>query len=96
MLTIEQLDGLERGDQLDLPGLFPGLTDAPVVLLVSGRGPDGVAFEGRYFGVLLGHWTAFEQGGSIGWRYRKPPRGGQGDGAGAGGQGDWLAPGMDP
>ena len=86
MLTNEQLASLEIGDQLDLPGLFLGLTDEPVVLLVTEVGSSERTVEGRYFGVLLGYWTAFEQGGSVGWRYRKPS---------VGGQGDWLAPGME-
>ena len=76
MLKVEELERLEVGDQLDLPGLFPGLTTEPVVLHVTLVAPTGqggrLTAEGRYFGVFLGRWTARNKDGSVEWRRQKP------------------------
>jgi len=76
MLDESTFYGLEVGDQLDLPGLFPGLTTEPVVLHVTLVAPTGqggrLTAEGRYFGVLLGRWTARNKDGSVEWRRQKP------------------------
>ena len=72
MLKVDELEKLEVGDQIELPGLFPGLTPEPVVLRVTLVERGGLTAEGRYFGVHLGCWTARSKSGLVEWRRQKP------------------------
>ena len=76
MLKVDELEKLEVGDQIELPGLFPGLSPEPVVLRVTLVAPTGqgggLTADGRYFGVHLGYWTARSKGGLVEWRRQKP------------------------
>jgi hypothetical protein len=74
MLDASTFDRLEPGDQLELPGLFKGLTGEPVRLLVTAREPHRIEVEGSYFGVPVGRWTARLDAGVVTWRVLEPGR----------------------
>ena len=74
MLEVSTFDRLEPGDQLELPGLFRGLTGEPVRLLVVSREPNRIEVEGSYFGVPIGRWAARLRDGAVEWRALQPEK----------------------
>lgn len=71
MLTVEQFDDLQVGDQIEVGQIFGRLTQEPVVLLASQKRKDGqvMEFVVTYLGVTLGRWCCFRKGGALEWQF---------------------------
>jgi hypothetical protein len=69
MLSVEELDGLKVGEEVEADGLFTPLTKEPLVLRVKGRTANSVDFVVTYFGVTLGKWHATRDLGGVKWRF---------------------------
>lgn len=69
MLTVEDLQSLEVGDLIELPGLFRGLSQEPIAIAVIEVDPNErrIVGEGTYFGIRIGCWAAQVKSGRVEW-----------------------------
>lgn len=60
MMTVEEFQSLEPGDEVEVGPLFAGLSSEPVTLTVTHPRFDAVTrvFTARWHNVTLGQWTA--------------------------------------
>jgi hypothetical protein len=69
VVSVDELDAMKVGDEIEADGLFPPLSKEPLVLRASARTEDSVDFVVTYFGVTLGKWQATQDGGSVKWKF---------------------------
>ena len=68
MLSLEDFELLQVGDQIEAPGLFQNLDPKePVVLCVNSIEGDVKAFLVTYFGVTLGCWRCTRKEETLSW-----------------------------
>ncbi|MEJ6846732.1 hypothetical protein [Sinorhizobium fredii] len=70
MLTLEQFESLEVGDQIETVAVFPKLSHEPVVLRTVEKTKDGnrIDFVVTYFGVTLGRWVCSREQEALKWQ----------------------------
>lgn len=71
MLTVEQIDGLVKGDVVETYPLFEGMSDVPVILRVmkvlKQDNYIAVDFTCMWQGITLGIWDVRVRKGKIKW-----------------------------
>ena len=68
MLGTHTFERLEPGDELELPGLFQGLTGEKLRLRVVAREPYRITVEGSHVEVPIGRWDTRLRNGAVEWR----------------------------
>jgi len=69
MLSLEDFESLQIGDQIEAPGLFQSLDRTePVALCVNAIEGDVKSFLVTYFGVTLGRWKCTKKGETLSWQ----------------------------
>ena len=69
MLTIEEFDSLQVGDQVEGVAIFPALASEPAMLRTAVHEDDRAEFVVTYFGVTIGRWTAQKNDGGLKWTH---------------------------
>ncbi len=69
MLTIEEFDSLEVGDQIATAPLFPALTPDDIMLRTTHKASDRAEFVVTFLGVTLGKWVAQKSQGGLSWAF---------------------------
>ena len=67
MLTMEEFDDLQVGDEVEGVAIFPALTDEVAMLRTAEIDGDKKVFVVTYLGITLGRWTAQKNQGGIQW-----------------------------
>jgi hypothetical protein len=67
MLTIEEFDSLEVGDQIDVEALFPVMIDDPLVLRTVVAEPERREFVATYCGITVARWECVKLDGVLKW-----------------------------
>ena len=67
MLSPEEFDKLEIGDQIETRGLFVKMSPEPVVMRLDKRTDTLAEFVVTYFGVTLGRWKCSKEGEALSW-----------------------------
>jgi len=67
MMTVEEFQSLQVGDQLELEPLLPKIDDEPVVLTMTGSYRNRHSFIATFYGIPLRTVEAIEMEGKIRW-----------------------------
>ena len=67
MLTNEEFDDLQVGDEVQGVAIFPALTDEVAMLRTAEIDGDKKVFVVTYLGITLGRWTAQNNKGGLQW-----------------------------
>ena len=70
MMTTEEFDGLQVGDEIEGLAIFPALTDEVALLRTVENHGEKKIFVATYLGVTLGRWTAEKNQGGLQWTCR--------------------------
>lgn len=67
VISVEDFEGLDAGDALEVGSAFKPLTKEPVVLRVASRTADAVSFDLLLFGINLGKAECVRKGEDLVW-----------------------------
>lgn len=67
MLTVEQFETIEVGDQIEAGNVFKRLNDEPIVLLAAAVRSDAIEFVVTYIGITLGRWVCYRKKDRLEW-----------------------------
>ena len=70
MLTLEEFDSIEVGDQIEAGPLLPALSDEPLLLntVLESEARDHKEFVVTWHGVTLGRWSCTNRKGVLKWQ----------------------------